>query len=528
MCALQGVWTLEAHIGFVLNAIDIILAVVTNAPVHPAPREQPSSWLHQSDRAAHGLPATPASPASPPPLPPPPPPPPAEDAPTIAISPAAAQPPSKGGGFSAEGSGRKQHLVIATLGTTHVDRQPVPEQKDQIQRAAIALRPDEVDLVVFSKSEEWRRTVLALGASGTSEFDEIEGLPLLRDLLRVAEQRRNHSSSSTKAGLPSRLPYHGFVNGDIALAPDAVPTLEMIEAAYQAGYFGPSRRGLVVIGHRLNVNGSQIAGYWRHRSQTRTSGACASASLFARMATAGVQQAEDAVDHVIIRDGSFDYNSWATWVVGTTSWDSFVVSHAIDSGAAVVDVSDTLHAFHLTGDDGAHAGRRPRPAKKANQRLWQDYLAERHSQDHISKPPRPHEPCKYIHCAQYFTGWKAPAAEPTGLAGQQVTMTISKLSRPLHTTRIATAPVMGAPFHWSPPPEARSGTDMGWMMWQATERAPVAAASTPSLNFALHGAGELMPNAPNAFDGPSSQSLSQVVQGQLQQICSGPRRPSGA
>ena len=46
---------------------------------------------------------------------------------------------------------------------------------------------------------------------------------------------------------------------------------------------------------------------------------------------------------------------------------------SVDRDIAVVDVSDTLRAVHLSGADGHHAGHRAHPAKRANTQLWCDY-----------------------------------------------------------------------------------------------------------------------------------------------------------
>ena len=141
---------------------------------------------------------------------------------------------------------------------------------------------------------------------------------------------------------------------------------QMVEAAYQAGFFNggaPTRsRGLLVVGHRLNVNGTQVAESLRllqmadsakhHGAKLESTYRCGTARLLAMLAAVGVEQAEDAEDYVLIRAGSFDYRTFAAWAVGTTSWDNFVVSNAVDLGLTVVDASDTLHAFHLTGKDG--------------------------------------------------------------------------------------------------------------------------------------------------------------------------------
>ena len=38
------------------------------------------------------------------------------------------------------------------------------------------------------------------------------------------------------------------------------------------------------------------------------------------------QQADDAEDFFLIRDGSFAYAEWPPWVVGTTAWDNWMVA----------------------------------------------------------------------------------------------------------------------------------------------------------------------------------------------------------
>eukprot|EP01050_Picozoa_sp_SAG11_P013735 SAG11_NODE_1624_length_4555_cov_3.452424_9_plen_252_part_00 len=103
---------------------------------------------------------------------------------------------------------------VAVIATTQADHSDVTDEKLSIQRAVLSLHLAQMPLIVFTKAAEWGRVASQLGAASSSDYTEVNGLPLLRDILAGAQAESKNQNNS--------LPYHGYINGDIVLAPDAV------------------------------------------------------------------------------------------------------------------------------------------------------------------------------------------------------------------------------------------------------------------------------------------------------------------
>ena len=131
--------------------------------------------------------------------------------------------------------------------------------------------------------------------------------------------------------------FYGFSNGDILFDSTLIQTLT--EVKNQLHYLNRT----MVIGRRknININNRKI-------------------SSLSQVTTIGKQEgklfAANAEDFFFIAHNDFVWEKVPDIVIGRPAYDNFLVSLASKSRISVVDVTQSMLAFHQTGKDGIKAG----------------------------------------------------------------------------------------------------------------------------------------------------------------------------
>eukprot|EP01043_Picozoa_sp_COSAG02_P035041 COSAG02_NODE_2485_length_8709_cov_23.301394_5_plen_522_part_00 len=283
--------------------------------------------------------------------------------------------------------------------------------------------PGKVLPVVFTKSPSWgeeiKKHMAKYGEVTYSDqfgtrFDRTDrsGFPLFRDMMATAERR----------AIADGIRFYGYTNGDIIFAEDLTLTLEHISTAMDAGFFEAhyitqkehettGHKPMMIIGRRTNFQfdrpapgaGSNEKLFYGLFDRSNT---CAVSHDFLLMAAEGELMPEYAVDYFIFTAGAIDWSNFPEYLVGNVAYDQAVIGHARRAGTVVIDTTNTIHAFHQTGNDGNQAGhdRHPR-VKQHNEILWaQDGFSKgmRKRPGGDDKVLRPHT-CVDITCFTHST-----------------------------------------------------------------------------------------------------------------------------
>ena len=260
---------------------------------------------------------------------------------------------------------------LAVISTT----MPYTEQKlkQQIQRnfvrGLMAQNPvDSIYPLVFTDSDKLAEQVQLetqkmhggrLPVDTVVRISEaLHGFPTVRSIMR------NTEAAARKAGAA----FYGYANGDILFTADLVATLRLVSEASHSHFLASSisRRGVMIIGRRTNVNFTEHAGMVNHQKP------CALSEQLLLMAKDGIPMGVNAIDYFIFStDSRIDWNNLEDWIVGNVAYDQYLIKYALDAKLNIIDATDTIHAFHQTSSDGNAAGRtRPHDIKVHNQELW--------------------------------------------------------------------------------------------------------------------------------------------------------------
>ena len=282
--------------------------------------------------------------------------------------------------------------------------------------------PGEVLPVVFTKSPSWgeeiKRHMAEYGEVTYSDqfgtrFDRTErsGFPLFRDMMATAERR----------AIADGIRFYGYTNGDIIFAEDLTLTLEHISSAMDAGFFEAhhitkkehettGHKPMMIIGRRTNFQFDRRApgagSNEKFHDLFDRSNTCAVSHDFLLMAAGGELMPEYAVDYFIFTAGAIDWSNFPEYLVGNVAYDQALIGHARRAGTVVIDATNTIHAFHQTGNEGNKAGHNRQPGvKEHNQNLWKqdgfsNGMRDRPAGD--DKVLRPHA-CVDITCFTHST-----------------------------------------------------------------------------------------------------------------------------
>lgn len=188
--------------------------------------------------------------------------------------------------------------------------------------------------------------------------EALHGYPTVRSIMRSTE------AAARKVGAA----FYGYANGDILFTEDLVSSLRLVSEASHSQFFASStsRRGVMIIGRRTNVNFTKHAGMVNHEKP------CVLSERLLVMAKDGIPMGVNAIDYFIFStDSRIDWASLEDWIVGNVAYDQYLIKYALDAKLNIIDATDTIHAFHQTGSDGNAAGRtRSHDIKVHNQELW--------------------------------------------------------------------------------------------------------------------------------------------------------------
>lgn len=312
--------------------------------------------------------------------------------------------------------GYSTRTPLLVLGTTMAElngKTELSSFKKQTQlnsvRAMLAQHsPGIIRPLVFTKSHVWEATVRSAGLepSFSADFDtRFEGVdnehgwPTFASLMSQAQRLAS----------ASRAPFFGFANADIAFTEDLAMTLRMVKSAHQAGFFrknhaygggqkhqhsdSGSSAGVLLVGRRTNFavdkhfNLDLGMGPSAH-------GSCERSQHMLAMAKHGQLFGEASCDFFVMlsEEAGFDWSRFPDYLIGVPAYDQAVIGRAIDAGMTVIDVTETVHAFHQSGaEDGNYAGFRGRSdqARLHNEQLWAHDVNK----------------CGHVDCAQFKSTW---------------------------------------------------------------------------------------------------------------------------
>ena len=116
---------------------------------------------------------------------------------------------------------------------------------------------------------------------------------------------------------------------------------------------------MMIVGRRTNflfeqnIAGRGAKGFHDMFDREKT---CAASHDFLMMAAEGELMAEYAVDYFIFTAGAIDWAKFPPYIAGNVAYDQALIGHARRSGSVVLDTTNTVHAFHMTGAAGNLAG----------------------------------------------------------------------------------------------------------------------------------------------------------------------------
>lgn len=153
--------------------------------------------------------------------------------------------------------------------------------------------------------------------------------------------------------------YYGYVNGDILLSSSLISVLSHISLFINEGRL---HRRVLITGRRVNgdvpILSSISSSYFKNDITIES------------MKKEGTLFREDALDYFVFTNATYDFNSLLDVVIGRPLYDNYLL-HIIseDDDADLVDVTDSVTAFHQTDEDGVFAGHKPKEDLNWNRKL---------------------------------------------------------------------------------------------------------------------------------------------------------------
>jgi hypothetical protein len=180
------------------------------------------------------------------------------------------------------------------------------------------LHPD-VELILFGDDAGVAEAARRFGALHVPDVARNDsGTPLLKQLFRQAEQTARHDIV-------------GFVNADIVLVSDTLVALDIVRRHCER---------FLLVGRRTNLDidrSIDFSGDWER-------------ALRDLAAARGSLHGYQGSDFFIYRRPMFD--DMPDFAIGRTSWDNWIMFHARNTGAALVDGTRDLFCAHQNHDYG--------------------------------------------------------------------------------------------------------------------------------------------------------------------------------
>lgn len=211
---------------------------------------------------------------------------------------------------------------------------------------------DSIKPLVFTDSDELEQELLAemrkvhregALAMVSNITEALHGFPTLRSIMRETELAARQAGAA----------FYGYANGDILFTKDLAATLRLVLQASQAEFFGlqeGQQRGVMITGRRTNFGFSHFEDRLDHDKP------CALSVGLLDLAKQGMPAKPWAIDYFIFSVGAkIGWDSIGDWIVGNVAYDNYIIKYAMQSKLQIVDASDTIHAFHQTGSDGAYS-----------------------------------------------------------------------------------------------------------------------------------------------------------------------------
>jgi hypothetical protein len=232
---------------------------------------------------------------------------------------------------------------------------------------------------------------------------------------------------------------------------------------------------------------------------------CGTSHDLMMMSYDGTLMDEYAVDYFIFTPGAIDWSKFPPYLVGNVAYDQALIGHARRAGTVLIDATNSVHAFHMTGRDGNSAGHQNRNdgVIEYNRNLWaEDGFADgmRDRPEDDDKAARPWV-CVDLSCCThsmfYTREYKlAIATTPINATAADIARGAKLRSREdinIHTAKNEEADTSMGPVFKSP-----CGAAIGWL----TEKHVASAPSWSDRLFFrdLADAGERFPLVTEALD----------------------------
>ncbi|KAH3844279.1 uncharacterized protein LOC127872752 [Dreissena polymorpha] len=184
--------------------------------------------------------------------------------------------------------------------------------------------PD-VNLIVFSDSEDVNRLSKAAGWSVVPIQNKAAGAPILPEMF--IEAKKTFKSY-----------FYAYANGDLLFTDSLITTLRTVLCSHE--YFKSEKSsGLLIVGRRTNIPAASVI----------NDDAISWSKLHSLAKSQGELFQTDAEDY-FISDSKYPWESFQPVAVGRRGYDNWVVAFSRYSNKTVIDASETVLCLHQTLD----------------------------------------------------------------------------------------------------------------------------------------------------------------------------------
>ena len=160
--------------------------------------------------------------------------------------------------------------------------------------------------------------------------------------------------------------------------------------------------GMMIIGRRTNVQFDEYVARFDHANK------CDLSRDLLSMAKGGGLMGANACDYFLFTPGTFDWDTFPKFIVGNVAYDQAILGYARRAGLAMIDATNTIHAFHQTDEAGNAAGhKRAKRTMAHNQELFRSTISWKRD-------------CVVTTCAQYTVDWEFDTARGLHIARRPI------------------------------------------------------------------------------------------------------------